>query len=77
MVIGYINRLNDISEEELINHLMESKKSFCRSKCVSNIQRFKKRCYFTFWGKVLDKINSAANSGILVRILGTKELQAS
>ena len=36
----------------------------------------RKNEFFTFWSKVLDKINSAANSGILVRILGIKELQA-
>jgi len=43
---------------------------------LSNIQRFKKKCFFTFWSKVLDKINSAANSGILVKSLGINELQA-
>jgi len=42
MVIGYIDRINDISEEELINHLMNVKKKNSRSRCSSNIQRFKK-----------------------------------
>ena len=36
----------------------------------------RKLFFFTFWGKVLDKINSAANSGILVKMLGMKEPQA-
>ena len=75
MVIGYIDKLTDISEEELIKHLMTVQK-FSRTKSEANIRWFKKTVFFTFWGKVLDKINSAANSGILVKILGMKEPQA-
>ena len=32
--------------------------------------------FYTFWERVLDKINSAADRGILVKILGIKEPQA-
>ena len=76
MVIGYIDRLKDISEEELINHLMNiNKKKNSRSRCLSNIQRFKKKYFFTFWSKVLDKIHPAVISGLLVKLLGIDELQ--
>jgi len=34
MYIGFINRLTNILEEELTNHLMELKIGFCRSRCV-------------------------------------------
>ena len=74
MVIGYIDKLADISDEELIKHLMEVKK-FSRSKSEANIRWFRKKVFYTFWGKVLDKINSAANRGILLKILGIKEPQ--
>jgi len=59
MVIGYIDRLTDITEKELISHLMDLKKGLGWSRCKSKIQRFKEKIFFIFWKKVLDKINSA------------------
>jgi len=76
MVIGYIDKLTDISEEELIKHLTEVKK-FSRSKSEANIRWFKQIIFCTFWGKVLYKINSTANSGKLVKILGIKNFRLS
>jgi hypothetical protein len=75
MVIGYIDKLTDISDEILINHLMDVKQ-FSRTKSEANIRWFKKKVFNTFWKNVLDKISSAASSGILVKILGIKEPQA-
>jgi len=43
---------------------------------VKNVKWFKKKIFYTFWGKVLGKFESAANSGILVKILGIKDPQA-
>ena len=67
MVIGYIDKLTDISEEVLIKHLEDLKKGtqkFSRSKCEANIKWFKKKIFYTFWKNVLDKINSASITGI-------------
>ena len=75
MVIGYIDKLANISEEELIKHLM-TVKGFNRTWSEENVKWFKKKIFYTFWGNVLEKIKSAANSGILVKILGIKEPQA-
>jgi hypothetical protein len=75
MVIGYIDKLANISEEELIKHLM-TVKGFNRTWSEENVKWFKKKIFYTFWEKVLEKIKSAANSGVLVKILGIKEPQA-
>ena len=76
MVIGYIDKLADISEEVLITHLGNLNNvngKLSRTKCEANIKWFKKNIFFTFWKNVLDKINSASITGILVKILGIKE----
>ena len=72
MVIGYIDKLSDISDEILIKHLHEVKR-FSRTKCEENIKYFKKQVFFKFWEVTLHSINTAANRGILVKIIGHEE----
>jgi len=50
MAISYIDRLNDISEEELINHLMDLKKGFCWSRCVRQIFKGSRKNVFLYIG---------------------------
>ena len=68
-VLGYLDKLSDISDEALITHFKEVK-SFSRTKAIENIKYFKKQVFFKFWEMVLDSIKAAANRGILVKILG-------
>jgi len=72
LIIGYIDKLSDISVQILIKHLMEVK-GFSKAKCMENIAFFKKRIFFKFWEADLDSINAAANRGMLAEILGDKE----
>ena len=72
MVIGYIDKLSDISDEILIKHLHEVKR-FSRSKCEENIKYFKKQVFFKFWEVTLHSIKTAATRGILVKNIGHEE----
>ena len=72
MVIGYIDKFSDISDQVLIKHLQETK-DFSKTKCEENIKYFKKQIFFKFWEVVLESINAAANRGVLVKILGYNE----
>jgi hypothetical protein len=72
MIIGYIDKLSDISDQILIKHLKEVK-GFSTTKCMENIIFFKKQIFFKFWEVVLDSINAAAKRGMLVKILGHEE----
>jgi len=69
MVIGYIDKFSDISDQVLIKHLQETK-GFSKTKCEENIKYFKKQIFFKFWEVVLDSINAAASRGVLIKILG-------
>jgi len=42
LIIGYIDKLSDISVQILIKHLMEVK-GFRKTKCIENIAFFKKQ----------------------------------
>ena len=72
MVIGYIDKMSDISDQVLIRHLNENVK-MSRTKCDENIKYFKKQIYFKFWEVVLNSINAAAKYGMMVKILGHKD----
>ncbi len=72
MVIGYIDKLSDISDQVLIKHLQEVKK-ICRTRCEENVKFFKRQIFYKFWEVTLDSINAAANRGISVKILGHEE----
>ena len=72
MIIGYIDKLSDISDQILIKHLMEVKR-FSKTKCLENISYFKKQIFFKFWEVVIDSVNAAATGGMLVKILGHEE----
>jgi len=72
MVIGYIDKLSDISDQVLIKHLQEIKK-ICRTRCEQNIKFFKRQIFFKCWEVVLDSINAAANRRISVKMLGHVE----
>jgi hypothetical protein len=72
MIIGYIDKLSDISDQILIKHLMEVK-GFSKTKCLENISYFKKQIFFKFWEAVIDSISAAATRGMLVKILGHEE----
>ena len=67
MIIGYIDKLSDISDQILIKHLIEVK-GFSKTKCLENISYFKKRIFCKFWEAVIDSINAAATRGMLVKI---------
>ena len=54
-VLGYLDKLSDISDEALITHFKEVK-SFSRTKAIENIKYFKKQVFFKFWEMVLDSI---------------------
>ena len=68
-VIGFIEKINNISEAVLINHLV----TVCRmssTKAKENIAFFKKQIFFEFWQQCLETIQPAANRGIELKILG-------
>jgi len=48
-IIGYIDKLSDISDQILIKHLMEVK-GFSKTKCIENIAFLNNR-YFASFGK--------------------------
>ena len=54
MVIGYIDKLANISEEELIKHLM-TVKGFNRTWSEENVKWFKKKFFLYLLGKSLGK----------------------
>jgi hypothetical protein len=75
MVIGFIDKLSDISDQVLIKHLQEVNKGLSRTRCEDNIKFFKRQIFFKFWEVTLNSINAAANRGIFVKILGHEEPQ--
>ena len=46
-VLGYLDKLSDISDEALITHFKEVK-SFSRTKAIENIKYFKKQVFLNF-----------------------------
>jgi hypothetical protein len=68
-VIGFIEKMNNVSEAVLINHLVTVCK-MASSKAKDNIAYFKKQLFLEFWKLCIDTMKEATNLGMKLKILG-------
>ena len=68
-VIGYIDKINNISDAVLIHHLVTVCK-MSATKAKENIVLFKKNVFLEFWKLCIETIQLSASRGMEMKILG-------
>ena len=68
-VIGYIEKIENVSESILINHLVIVC-NMSTTKAKKNISLFKKNVFLEFWKFCIEQIQPAATNGMTMKVLG-------